>query len=267
MTDQLSTLRLERRDDGIAVLTLHRPDRLNAMTAAMFVELEQVLADLHADDGIRVLIVTGAGQAFCAGYDLDDAGELDQLSPLEMLDRQESAARVTLAVRNLPCPVLAAVNGPAAGGGFALALAADLRIAAPTARFGCAFVRIGLSSGDMGTSWLLPRVIDPGVAADMAYTGRLVDAEEAARIRLVNRVVEADELLPHALELASQIAANAPGAIRLSKRALQANQEVSTYAAARELESRGQTLLAGSKDVIEAIASAREGRAPIFTDA
>ena len=127
--------------------------------------------------------MTGAGRAFCAGFDLDDAEGLSSLSPMGMLTQQERAARALSALRALPFPFIAAVNGPATGGGLALALAADIRIGSPGARFNAAFVRIGLSAGDLGTSWLLPRLIGPARAAEFCYTGRFIEAEEAERHR------------------------------------------------------------------------------------
>jgi enoyl-CoA hydratase/carnithine racemase len=263
-TETLTTMTLEQPVEGVLVATLNRPDRLNAMTNEMFDELEQLaLANRFSD--LRALIITGAGRAFCAGFDLDDADRLSSLSPMGMLTQQERAARALSALRGLPMPVIAAVNGPATGGGLALALAADIRIGSTGARFNAAFVRIGLSAGDLGTSWLLPRLIGPARAAEFAYTGRFIEAEEAERIGLLNRVVEPDELLDATLELAGQIAANSPGGVQLSKRALQANMEAGSYAAALELENRGQALLTRGADMPEALAAFKEKRAPRFT--
>jgi enoyl-CoA hydratase/carnithine racemase len=261
---QFETMLLDEPSPGVLVTTLNRPDRLNAQTVQMFAELEQLAHDL-SDSDVRALIITGAGRAFCAGYDLADAEELADLSPLEMLGRQERAARALAAVRGVPMPVIAAVNGPAAGGGFALALAADIRIGAPEARFNAAFVRIGLTAGDLGTSWLLPRLIGPARAAELAYTGGFVDAEEAERVGLLNRVVPADRLLDEVLALAAQIAANSPGGVQLSKRALQANMEAASFAAALELENRGQALLTRGEDMPEALRAFKERREPRFT--
>jgi enoyl-CoA hydratase/carnithine racemase len=261
----LQTLSVTRPTDGVAAITLNRPDRLNAMTVTMFGELEEVARNLGDDRGVRVVILTGAGEAFCAGYDLDDAEELSGLSPLGMLDRQELAARALSAVRAIPVPVIAAVNGAAAGGGMALSLMADIRLGSPTAKFNAAFVRIGLSAGDLGTSWLLPRLIGPAQAAEIAYTGRSVAADEAERLGLLNRVTGADDLIDQTLVMARQICVNSPGGIRLSKRALQANMEISSFAAALELENRGQALLTRCADMPEALAAFREKRAPKFT--
>jgi enoyl-CoA hydratase/carnithine racemase len=231
----------------------------------MFGELEEVARTIGDDRGVRVVILTGAGEAFCAGYDLDDAEELSGLSPLGMLDRQELAARALSAVRAIPVPVIAAVNGAAAGGGMALSLMADIRLGSPAAKFNAAFVRIGLSAGDLGTSWLLPRLIGPAQAAEIAYTGRSVGAEEAERLGLLNQLTGADDLIDQALTMARQIRANSPGGIRLSKRALQANMEITSFAAALELENRGQALLTRCADMPEALAAFREKRTPNFT--
>jgi enoyl-CoA hydratase/carnithine racemase len=259
-----TTFRLERLRDGIAVLTLDRPDRLNAMTAEMFAELETAGRELDREPGLRVLIVTGAGRAFCAGYDLAAAEQLSSLGALGMLDLQESAARAMAAIRSVRVPVIAAVNGAAAGGGLALALAADIRLASTRAKFVPSFVTIGLSGGDLGTSWLLPRLIGPAAAAEFLYSARTMGAEEAERTGLVNRVVAEDELLDAALAMAAQICANSPGGVQLSKRALQANMEASSYAAALELENRGQALLTRTADMAEALAAFHEKRAPVF---
>jgi enoyl-CoA hydratase/carnithine racemase len=259
------TLLVEERVPGIAVVTLNRPARYNAMTAEMFDELERMAADLDDDDGLRAVIVTGAGKGFCAGYDLADAAGLADLGALGMLRLQERAARALLAVRSLRVPVIAAVNGPAAGGGFALALAADIRIAATAAAFSAAMVKIGLSAGDLGISWLLTRLIGPAHTSEICFTARSVPAAEALTLGLVNAVTEPEALLDEALILAQAIAANSPGGVQLSKRAIQANMETASYAAALELENRGQALLTRGADVPEALAALRERRAPVFT--
>jgi len=261
------TLLLEQLSPGVVVVTLNRPERSNAMTNTMFAELEDMALALNAEDDCRVVILTGAGKAFCAGYDLADADELPRLGALGMLDQQERAARALLSVRSMRVPVIAAVNGAAAGGGLALALAADIRLAAPAAKFNAAFVRIGLSAGDLGTSWLLTRLIGPAATSEICFTGRLVDVEEALRLGIVNQVSEPGALLDEAHRLAAAIVSNSPGGVQLSKRALQANLEVSSYAAALELENRGQALLTRSTDMPEALAAFKEKRPPVFTGA
>lgn len=259
-----STLLLDEVKPGVVLVTLNRPDRYNAMTNTMFVELEQLAWDLDQDDHCRVVVLTGAGKAFCSGYDLADAEDLPNLGALGMLDQQERAARALTAIRSLRTPVIAAVNGPAAGGGLSLVLAADIRIAGPAAKFNAAFVRIGLSAGDLGTSWLLTRLIGPAKTSEICFTGRVVGAQEAADLGLVNSVSGDDDLLGDALGLAEQIVSNSPGGVQLSKRALQANMETGSYAAAIELENRGQALLTRSPDMLEALSAFKEKRAPIF---
>src|SRR3954463_15247147 len=264
--ETMTTMTVEQPVDGVLVVTLNRPDRLNAMTNQMFEELDQ-LAQAHRFSDLRALIITGAGRAFCAGFDLADADGLASLSPMGMLTQQEHAARALSGLRALPMPVIAAVNGPATGGRLALALAADIRLGSPGARFNAAFLRIGLSAGDLGTSWLLPRLIGPARAAEFCYTGRFMEADEAGRLGRLNRVVPPESLLDEALELAGQIAANSPGGVQLSKRALQANMEAASYAAALELENRGQALLSRGSDFTEALSAFKEKRAPRFTGA
>jgi enoyl-CoA hydratase/carnithine racemase len=265
LTLQPETILLEQPSPDVVIARLNRPDRLNAQTNQMFGELEALGLELRDRPDLRALIITGAGRAFCAGYDLGDADDLVNLGAMGMLRQQELAARGLLAIRILPMPVIAAVNGPATGGGLALALAADIRIGSPAARFNAAFVKIGLSAGDLGTSWLLPRMIGPARAAEFAYSGRFMESEEAERVGLLNRVVPQESLIDEALAMAAQIAANSPGGVQLSKRALQANLEVTSYAAALELENRGQALLTRGADMPEALQAFKERRQPQFS--
>ncbi|RFA11329.1 enoyl-CoA hydratase [Subtercola boreus] len=262
---EFETLDLNRSDAGVVTARLNRPDRLNAMTSLMFDELELLARAVTADRTARVLVLTGAGSAFCAGYDIEDARELAVMSGLDFLELQERAARALSGIRSVKVPVIAAVNGVAAGGGLSLALAADIRIAAPSARFNAAFVRIGLSAGDLGVSWLLPRLVGPALAAEIAFTGRLVGAEEAARIGLVNSVSAEGELLADVDAMTELICANSPAGIAMSKRAMQANAEITSYAAAMELENRGQALLTRTEDMPEALAAFLAKRPAVFT--
>jgi enoyl-CoA hydratase/carnithine racemase len=262
-TVKFETLQLEQPAPGVVVARLNRPERLNAMTVQMFEELFALPSELR-DDDLRALIITGAGKAFCAGFDLDEIDVLNRMGIREFLKFQELATGGLAGIRALRVPVIAAVNGAAAGGGLSLALAADIRLASPTARFNAAFVRVGLSVGELGTSWHLTRLVGPGRAAEIAYTGRFVEAEEAERIGLVNRIVPAESLLDEALAVAAQIASNSPGGVQLSKRALQANLDTS-FAAALELENRGQALLTRGEDMPEALQAFKERREPQFT--
>jgi enoyl-CoA hydratase len=257
---------LDHPADGVARLTLNRPDRLNALTWSGMEELRAALAEIAADQDVRSLILTGAGRGFCAGLDLKQRTDDDPLGTgddvVTVFRRQELVASLAIALRNLPQPVIAAVNGPASGGGMALALAADVRLCAPEARFNAAFVRIGLSGGDVGVSYLLPRLVGVGMAAELLFTGRQVAAEEAVAIGLANRI--ADDLEAAALELAAQIAANSPFGVWMTKQILYRNADAGSLEAAVDLENRTQVLAARTDDAREAVAAFTARRAPAF---
>jgi enoyl-CoA hydratase len=256
---------LDRPRPGVLLATLNRPERLNALTLEGFDELTRLCARAEADDDVRALVVTGAGRGFCAGLDLDELATLGAMTGPDLLAGQERWSGAIAAFRRLTKPVIAAVNGPAAGAGFAHALAADVRLAAPGARFNAAFVRVGVSGGDVGVSWLLPRIVGLGHASEMLLTGRLVDAEEAARIGLVNRVVDAGALLDAAFAVAAEIAANSPFGVRLTKQVLQSNVDAPSLEAAMALENRNQTIALRTDDMAEALAAFREGRPARWT--
>jgi enoyl-CoA hydratase/carnithine racemase len=262
---ELQTLAFEVAEAGLGVLRINRPERMNSQTVRMFAEYGLAARALR-DSRLRALILTGAGErAFCAGFDLDEADVITRMGVREFLQFQETAAGGIQSLRHLPFPVIAAVHGAAAGGGLALALAADIRLVSPTAKFSAAFLRVGLSMGELGTSYNLSRLIGPGRAAEIGYSGRIVGAEEAVAIGLANRVAPADRLYDEAVALARLIAANSPGGVRMSKRAIQRNQEITSYAAALELENRGQALLTRTADMPEALAAFKQKRAPRFT--
>jgi enoyl-CoA hydratase len=256
----LSTVR-----PGVALLTLHRPERLNALTWELIDELHEVLRTVAGDRSVRALVLTGAGRGFCAGLDIASEDPLGQRDPTELVyDRQERVASLALALRDLPQPVIAAVNGPASGGGLALALACDVRLCSPSAVFNVAFVRIGLSGCDVGVSYLLPRIVGLGVASELMLTGRRVDAEEAARIGLVNRVVDAGELVDAAAELGAEIARNSPFGVRMTKQVLHRNSAAPSLESAIELENRTQVVAIRTADCAEALDAFLERREPRF---
>ncbi|HEY2057326.1 enoyl-CoA hydratase/isomerase family protein [Amycolatopsis sp. NBC_01480] len=262
---EFETLTFEVLDGGIGVLRLNRPERMNAQTVRMFHEYGLAARALR-DTGLRALILTSTGdRAFCAGFDLAEIDVITRMGVREFLKFQETATGGIAALRHLPFPVIAAVHGPATGGGMALALAADIRLVAPSAKFSAAFVKVGLSVGELGTSYTLSRLVGPGRAAEIGYTGRLVAAEEAVTIGLANRMVPGEQLFGEAVAMAEQIAANSPGGVRMSKRAIQRNQEITSYAAALELENRGQALLTRTADMPEALSAFTEKRQPRFT--
>ncbi len=261
----LETLSFEVLPGDVGVLRMNRPDRMNSQTVQMFTEYGRAAFALR-DAPLRALILTGTGErAFCAGFDLSEIHVITEMGVREFLKFQETATGGIQAIRHLKFPVIAAIHGPATGGGFALALAADIRLAAPTAKFSAAFVKVGLSMGELGTSYNLTRLVGPAKAAEIGYTARIVLADEAERIGLVNRVVPTESLFDEALAMAQLIATNSPGGVRMSKRAIQANQEIGSYAAALELENRGQALMSRTEDMPEALAAFKEKRAPRFT--
>ncbi|OJZ75201.1 enoyl-CoA hydratase [Mycobacterium paraffinicum] len=239
------TLELERPGDGVAVLRLNRPKQLNAINEAMQTELRQALADLTADHAVHAVLLTGAGRGFCAGIDVRDFGPsmLDATAPaLDRMRFQERMAALAEAVRALPQPVIAAVNGPCVGAGLALCLAADVRICSQVASFANAAILLGLSGAEMGMSYHLPRIVGTSVAADWMLTGRTVSATEADRRGLVSEVVESDRLAERAVELAALIASHSPLGAQLTKRALQVNTDAASLSAALELENRNQVI-------------------------
>ena len=262
---ELQTLAFEVAEAGLGVLRINRPERMNSQTVRMFAEYGLAARALR-DSRLRALILTGAGErAFSAGFDLDEVDVITRMGVREFLEFQETASGGIQAIRHLPFPVIAAVHGAATGGGLALALAADIRLVSPTAKFSAAFLKVGLSMGELGTSYNLSRLVGSGRAAEIGYTARLVGAEEAVATGLANRVVPADRLYDEAVALARLIAANSPGGVRMSKRAIQRNQEITSYAAALELENRGQALMSRTRDMPEALAAFKEKRPPVFT--
>jgi len=240
-----STLELDRPSDGVVVVRLNRPERLNAINEVMQSELSNLLGDLAADQSVRAVVLTGAGRGFCAGIDMRDFGPNVPGATAPALDRmrfQEKMAALAEAVRQLPQPVIAAVNGPCVGAGLALCLAADIRICSAEASFGNAAILLGLSGAEMGMSYHLPRIVGTSVAADWMLTGRTVSAGEADRRGLVSEVVEPDRLAERAAELASLIAGLAPLGVQLTKRALQVNTDAASLSSALELENRNQVI-------------------------
>jgi enoyl-CoA hydratase/carnithine racemase len=236
------TLSFDEHRPGILVMSVNRPHRANSQTVEMFGEMAWAAALLRSA-ALRALIVAGAGgKAFCTGFDLDEVDVLARMSVAEFTDLIETAAGVSTTLRALPYPVIAAVSGPAAGGGLSLALAADIRVADQTASFSAGFVRVGLSIGELGTSWNLIRLIGPGRAAELAFTGRTVRSVEAHQIGLADRIVETGSALDGAIDLAQSIAENADDAIRSTKNALVRNLENNSFRSALEIDSRGQAL-------------------------
>jgi enoyl-CoA hydratase len=251
----MTVLVREQPSEGVVLLRLNRPERLNALDEALVDELLQACVDLATERDVRVIILTGAGRAFCSGMDVRDFGPSLPAATDPAIDRlrfQEMMASLPLAIRNLPQPVVAAVNGPAVGGGLALCLASDVRICAASASFGNAAINLGLSGAEMGMSYYLPRVVGLTVAADWMLTGRTVTADEALQRGLVSELVEDGMLLHRASELASSIAAHPPLAAQMTKRALQANTDAPDLLTALELENRNQVIAHATEEAAAA---------------
>ncbi len=248
-------------DGPVATLTLDRPEALNALTVPVKVALREALESIAADPGVRAVILTGAGRAFCAGQDLAERDEPDA-APLEV-EVRERYNPVIRALRSMGQPVIAAVNGVAAGAGASLAFACDLRIASEEARFVLAFGRIGLVP-DSGATWFLPRLVGPAKAAELALVGDPVDAAEALRLGLVSKVVPSPELMSEARALAERLAAGAPLALALTKGALQRSMTIDLDEAL-EGEAKLQGIAGASADHAEGLAAFREKRPPRFS--
>jgi enoyl-CoA hydratase len=256
-----------REQDGIAVVEMIDAPRYNALSTAMVTDLKAAFASLRLDRTARVVVLTGAGKGFCAGANM--AGADDQTErgrdrgPVGTIQMaQEHLAELMLAIHDLPQPVIAAVHGGAVGGGLALSLACDLRVASDDAYFAAHFIRVGLSSCDVGTSYMLPRIVGATIAAELMLTGRRVPAEEAFRIGLLNRVVPREQLLDTATELATMIAANSEYGVYMTKIGMWQNIDAPSLRHAIELENRTQVLGCFTGNMTEAGLAFREKRAP-----
>ena len=254
----------------VTQLTLNRPEQLNAMTSELCEALHEQLRRIAIERSCRAVILTGAGRGFCAGLDLHGYGAAPgndgSDESRDRLANQQHMSTLVLELRALPQPIIAAVNGPAAGLGLALTLGCDIRYAAPEAVFRAAFINIGVSNCDMGTSWLLPRLIGASRSHELMLTGRRVDADEALRIGLVADVIGDGRLLERAVEAAEQIASLAPWGVRLTKRGMWAALEIPSQQAAVEYEDRQQIMATFGKAVPEAIAAFLEKRPAEFSD-
>jgi enoyl-CoA hydratase/carnithine racemase len=256
-------LRVDRRDDGVVVLTLALPERRNAMTAELTQAWTEAIAALRPDRDVRAVVVTGEGSAFCSGGDLSWIGESPDLTVDSIRDRMLPFYRAWLGIRDLEVPTIAAINGHAVGAGLCLALACDLRYAAAGATLSAPFTALGMHAG-MAATWLLPEAVGLPVARELLFTGRHVDAEEALRIGLVNGVFGADELLPGALDVACRIAANGPVAVRLTAAGLR-NGGHRSLESALQYEALAQPVTFATADLAEGIAASKERRPPTFT--
>ncbi|CAN5737509.1 enoyl-CoA hydratase/isomerase family protein [soil metagenome] len=266
----MTTVRTEVRDDGIAVVTLDRPDRLNALSSTLLTDLKDAFGALRHDRSARVVVLTGEGRGFCAGTDLsgerDPAPDAGGRGPIGTIYRtQQHVAEAVLAVHECPKPVIAAVHGPAVGGGLALALAADLRVATPSTKFGAVFINVGLSSCDVGVSYLLPRAVGPTRAAELMLTGRHFSGEEAMGFGMLNALADDGGHLDRALELAALVARQHEFGLEFTKSGLHAAIDATSLRAAMELENRTQALGTFGGNFGEAMAAFADKRPPTWS--
>lgn len=258
---------LDRIEPGISVLTLNRPERLNALTRASVAELNRTLDELAHDASCRAVIITGSGRGFCSGQDMTASNARNASGTsgvIEKLYWQEQFAGMGERLRAMPQPVIAAVNGPAVGAGMAIALSADVRLATPAARFLVGAVRVGLTGGESGISYLLPRMIGAARAFDILLTGRPIEADEAERIGLVRSLSAPGALLGDALGYAKAVLTNSPYSVANTKRLMWENLDAASYQAALAAENRAQILGTMTEDYAEATAAFVAKRRPDF---
>jgi 2-(1,2-epoxy-1,2-dihydrophenyl)acetyl-CoA isomerase len=250
-------------DDGIGIVTLNRPDKLNAFAGQMRQELARVIDEAAGDERVRVLVITGAGRAFCAGADVGYLHDLiSQKDWNSARDLVEVGSSIVSTIATLPKPVIAAVNGPAAGGGANLALACDLRLASDRASLGQTFNRIGLHP-DWGGTYFLPRLVGPAKALELIFTAEMIDAPEGLRLGLFNRVVPHERLMDEAREVAGRLAAKPAVAIALAKQAVYKSFHA-TLETMLALEIENQTRCFETEDAKEGIRAFVETRMPMF---
>jgi enoyl-CoA hydratase len=262
---------VERPQPQVAVVRLNRPERMNAMAFDVMIPLRETLEEISADNATRVVILTGAGHGFCSGADLEDAGRVPNIAGLTRSGIALRAMRllddVILTVRRMHQPVIGAINGAAIGGGFCLAVATDIRVASDAAYFRAAGINNGLTSAELGLSYLLPRAIGSSRAFEIMLSGRDVDAIEADRIGLVSRVVPADRLLDACYEVAARIIAFSQVGVETSKRLLWASLDASSLSAHMDHEGHAQLYVRmTTQNFEEAVLARREGRLPVYRD-
>lgn len=252
------------KKEGVALLTINRPERLNALTAKMLtVSFPELFMKIQEDDTIRVLIITGAGGGFCSGIDVKELGSIDDIGILEVIQEKiQLPSGFPLSLYCLYKPVIAAINGVASGAGLSLALLADIRIASENARFNLAFIRRGLIP-DCGCTFFMPRFVGAAKSFELMYTGDIIDAREAERIGLVNKVVPQNDLIDEANGLARKLASGPPLALAQIKQAIQ-NALVNGIEQQLYIETCAQKLCLRSKDFKEGVSAFIEKREPQF---
>lgn len=263
--EHFETIHVERRDQ-VDWLTLNRPESLNAINTLMVTELREYFGGLTENDTTRIVVMRGSGRAFCAGLDIKQStsGELERPFGGGM-GFQGYLADVYLAMRRCPQPIISLLHGPACGGGFAFALASDIRIAGESTRMNAAFIRIGLSACDMGTSYFLPRLVGTSVASELMLTGRFINAQRALATGLVSEVVADDALEEAAQSYLDDMLTTSPMGLRLTKEGLNMSIDAGGLEAAIAMENRNQVLCSRTQDAKEGMQAFLEKRAPVYT--
>jgi enoyl-CoA hydratase/carnithine racemase len=265
--EKYATVSVEARK-GVEILSLNRPDALNAVTPEMVDELTEYFSGLHQRLTTRVVILKGNGRAFCAGAELGSEAfsSPGEGRPQRQFQMQQRYSGVIRLMRSCPQPIIALVQGPACGAGFSLVLASDVRFASPEARMNAAYIRVGVGGCDMGSGYLLPRLIGLSVASELLLTGRFLGADRAKAVGLVSDIVPADRLLETGLEFAAEMARTSPMGLRLTKQALNALIDAPSLDTALIIEDRQQVILLETSDHREAVAAFREKRSPDYRD-
>jgi enoyl-CoA hydratase/carnithine racemase len=252
-------------DEGVATVRFSRPDKLNALTFEAYADLRDLLGELPQRDGVRVLVITGQGRGFCSGGDVEEIiGELQKMDPAALLEFTRMTGAVTKALRECPLPVIASVNGVAAGAGSVLALASDFRLLARSASFAFLFTRVGLAGADMGSAYLLPRVVGFGRATELLMLGDRIDADQALQIGLASAVVDDADLAAETDRLARRLA-DGPALAYSTTKVLLTRQLDMGLSGAIEMDALTQALLMKSDDHREFYAAWRDGRQPRWT--
>jgi len=265
---EYETITIDRRD-AVDWLTLDRPEALNAINTQMVSDLRDYFASLLENTDTRVVVMRGEGRAFCAGLDIKQAGDMVDSSGHRPVGRgfgfQGYLAEVYLMMRRCPQPIISLVHGAACGGGFAFALASDIRIAGESLRMNAAFIRIGLSACDMGTSYLLPRLVGTSLASEMMLTGRFIEAQRALATGLVSEVVPDDRLAEAAAPYIEEMLTTSPMGLRLTKEGLNMAIDATSLEAAMAIENRNQILCSRTEDAREGMKAFIEKRKPVYT--
>ncbi len=265
--DKFNTITVEARD-AVDIVSLNRPDALNSVTPEMIEELTAYLTGLPDRLTTRVVVLRGNGRAFCAGAELgsDAFTPPGAGRPQRQIQMQQRYSRVIRLMRSCPQPIVALVQGPACGAGFSLVLACDVQFATPDARMNAAYIRVGLGGCDMGSGYLLPRLIGLSVASELLLTGRFLNAERAKAVGLVSDVVPVERLLETGLEFAGEMTRASPMGLRLTKQTLNALIDAPSLDTALTMEDRQQVILLETSDHQEAVAAFREKRRPVYQD-